>query len=282
MRAHPVRLLLTGIAGFIGSHIVEHVQAMTDWEIVRLASFRHRGDPLRIEPFDPARTTILHADLSAPISPRLVERIGPVDYIVHAAADSHVDRSIEEPRPFIENNVSSTITMLEYARLSRPKAFIQVSTDEVYGPAPEGHLSREWSPIVPSNPYAASKAAQEAIAISYWRTFGVPLVITNTMNNFGERQDSEKFIPMLIRRITRAERVTIHGTPERVGSRFYLHARNHADALLTILKGHAPCQWDGLTGRPDRYNVVGEEEIDNLEMARRVARIMDLPLQFDF
>lgn len=274
------RLLLTGIAGFIGSHIVEHIQANTDWEIVGLASFRHRGDPLRIEAFDSKRVSILHADLTAPVSRRLVETIGPVDFIINAAADSHVDRSITDPQPFIENNVSLAISMLEYARIAKPKAFIQVSTDEVYGPAAKDYFSKEWDPILPSNPYSASKAAQEAIAISYWRTYDVPVVITNTMNNFGERQDTEKYIPMLISRISQGEVVTVHGRPGEIGSRFYMHARNHADALLFILRTITPALYHSGHGRPDRFNVVGDREIDNLTLADMVAKILNKPLRY--
>jgi dTDP-glucose 4,6-dehydratase len=273
-----MRVLLTGIAGFIGAHIVEHIQANTDWDVIGLASFRHRGDSLRTEVFDPDRVTIHRADLTADLSHRLIERIGPVDYIINAAADSHVDRSIEEPRPFIENNVSLAITMLEYARLVRPRAFVQVSTDEVYGPAEDDTRHTEWSPIIPSNPYSASKAAQEAIAVSYWRTFDVPVVITNTMNNFGERQDAEKFIPQVVGKVARGETVTIHGAPGNIGSRFYLHARNHADALLHLLnippiRYPAPC--------PDRYNVVGDVELDNLTLAQMVAEIIGKPLRYE-
>jgi dTDP-glucose 4,6-dehydratase len=273
-------VLLTGIAGFAGSHIVEHLQANTDWQIIGLASFRHRGDALRTDPFDPSRTTILHADLTAPISDRLAERIGDIDLIINAAAESHVDRSISDPRPFIENNVAVAITMLEYARLARPRAFLQVSTDEVYGPAPAHYRSREWDAIVPSNPYAASKAAQEAIAISYWRTYGVPVVLTNTMNLIGERQDREKYVPSLIADIHAGRTVTVHGTPGNIGSRFYLHARNHADALL-FLSGRSPTMWDGEVGRPDRYNVVGEQEVDNLTLALLVADLLGRPLRYD-
>jgi dTDP-glucose 4,6-dehydratase len=274
------RLLLTGIAGFIGSHIVEHIQANTDWDIVGLATFRHRGDPLRVEAFDPKRISILHADLTAPLSHRLIETIGPIDYVINAAADSHVDRSIVEPQPFIENNVSLVISMLEYARIAKPRAFIQVSTDEVYGPAAKDYFAKEWDPIIPSNPYSASKAAQEAIAISYWRTYGVPVVITNTMNNFGERQDTEKYIPMLISRINRGEEVTVHGRQDEIGSRFYMHARNHADALLFLLNHILPVQHDEGYGRPDRYNVVGDREIDNLTLAQMVADILGKPLRY--
>lgn len=272
-------VLVTGIAGFIGSHTVEHLQEATDWRIVGLASFRHSGDPLRLDSFDFGRTEIHRCDLTAPISPRLADRIGPVDYIINMAAESHVDRSIIDPRPFIENNVSLAITMLDYARVVRPKAFIQISTDEVYGSAPPGTFHKEWSTLLPSNPYSASKAAQEAIAISYWRTFGVPVIITNTMNNFGERQDTEKFVPKVIKNVYNQESVTIHGREGYIGSRFYLHARNHADALLFILQNVIPEPYseDG-ADRPSRFNIVGEREINNLDLAHMIADVMKKPL----
>ena len=277
------RLLITGIAGFGGSHAMEHVLANTDWEIVGLASFRHRGDPLRLVNADPARVRVHYADLRSDLSPRLIDQIGHVDYIWHLAAESHVDRSIAEPRHFMENNVGATLTILEYARAVKPRAVIQVSTDEVYGPAPIGHDHVEWSPIIPSNPYSAAKAAQEAAAIAYWRTYGVPLVITNTMNLFGERQDPEKFIPMCISRVLAGQPVTVHGSEDRIGSRFYLHARNHADALLWLTRNRPPAEYEeGLTDRPDRYHVRGEREIDNLEMAQLIARLLGRPLRYEF
>ncbi len=110
--------------------------------------------------------------------------------------------------------------MLEYAREVQPRVFIQVSTDEVYGAAPPGYSHKEWDPVVPSNPYSASKAAQEAIAIAYWRTFGVPLVLTNTMNNFGERQHREKYLPIVVRNLLAGRQVPVHGSERgRAGSR---------------------------------------------------------------
>lgn len=277
------RVLLTGIAGFIGSHIVEHIQEKTDWEIAGVASFRHMGDALRTEAFDWSRVKLYSADLTAPISSRQADLIGPIDYIINAASESHVDRSIVEPRPFVENNVSLMVTMLEYAREVRPKAFIQISTDEVYGAAPAGHAHKEWETILPSNPYSASKAAQEALAISYWRTYDVPVVITNTMNNFGERQDTEKMVPMTIARTLAGEEVTVHGQPGQIGSRFYLHARNHADAVLHLLTTTTPTRFlTGEVDRPDRYNVVGNREIDNLELAEMIAAIIGKPLKYQF
>ena len=274
------RVLLTGIAGFVGSHIVEHLQAETDWEIVGLASFRHLGDPLRAEAFGP-RVQLFTADLTAPMSDRLVDLIGPIDFIINAAAESHVDRSITYPRHFIENNVSLAITMLEYARLVKPRSFVQISTDEVYGPAGPGTEFKEWSAIMPSNPYSASKAAQEAIAYSYWRTYDVPVVITNCMNMFGERQDAEKMVPLTIRAVHRGDVVPIHGTAEFIGSRSYLHARNHADALLHILRRPVHHFADG-NDRPLRFNISGNREMDNLAIAQLIAEIMGKPLFWQF
>lgn len=276
------RILITGSAGFVGSHLVEHLIKNTNWEIIGLDSFRHRGDSLRVSHLIADRYKIFTCDLATPISYRLMEKIGKVDYIVNMASDSHVDRSITDPVPFIQNNVNLALSMLEYAKIIQPSKFIQISTDEVYGPAPEGILHQEWSPILPSNPYAASKAAQEAIAISYWRTYGIPLIITNTMNMFGQRQDKEKFIPMLISRITKGEEVTIHGSQFYIGKRFYLHARNFADALLFLLKEHTPIFYEDTRNlmMPDRFNVVGELEMDNLALAQKVAAFLGKELKY--
>lgn len=284
------RVLITGAAGFVASHMVEHVLAKTDWHVIGLDSFRHRGDPVRIEShMDPKRYDVHFCDLSAPIGVRLMEKIGPVDFMVNVASDSHVERSIDDPVRFVNNNVNLSLNMLEYARwhmanVPTPlQSFIQISTDEVFGAAPLGMEYREWDRLLPSNPYAASKAAQEALTIAYWRTYGVPAVITNTMNIFGQRQDPEKFIPMVIGKIFREEEVTIHGSETSIGSRFYLHARNQADAILWILKNRDPIHYEdrpGGTVYPERFNVVGDIEMNNLEVAQMIARIMGRPLHY--
>lgn len=297
-----MRVLITGSAGFVASHMVEHFLENTDWDIVGLDSFRHRGDSLRVQSdMDPKRYTVHYCDLAAPISRRLAEKIGPVDFIVNVASLSHVETSIEDPRPFVENNVGLALSMLEYARhcggaklTSLPsatwgghplKAFVQISTDEVYGAAPNGVHYKEWDRLLPSNPYSASKAAQEALCIAYWRTYGVPVVITNTMNIVGERQDPEKFVPMLISRIHRGEEVVIHGSEDKIGSRFYLHARNQADAILWLLKNHEPSRYEETPSEIahlSRFNVVGDVEINNLDLAKLVAKIMKKPLHYKF
>jgi len=230
-----------------------------------------------------ARTRVIMHDLNAPISAQLMDQIGPVDYILNIASESHVDRSIDYPVPFVTNNTNLILNMLEYAREVKPNVFMQISTDEVYGAAEPGKNHAEWAPILPSNPYSASKAAQEAIAISYWRTYNVPIVITNTMNNFGEMQDTEKFIPMIMKRLLNGQKVGIHGNAERIGSRYYLHARNHADALLYIINNLPPTMYEDSDKvvYPSRYNVVGDTEVDNLEMAKLIARFMGKKLDYE-
>lgn len=285
------RLLLTGAGGAIGVHFIAHFMQNTDWEIVCIDSFRHKGTTDRIVRVCQdhkewlKRLHVFTHDLNAPMTRMLINEIGYIDYVINLASDSHVDRSIEDPVRFIQNNVNVALYMLEYARIAKPEFFIQFSTDEVYGPAPKGNSGHdEWAPIIPSNPYSASKAAQEAIAISYWRTYGVPVVITNTMNNFGEMQDPEKFPAMVQRKVARGEVVPVHFASKdgTIGSRFYLHSRNTADAILFILQETEPYEHQqGIIDRPDRYNIVGEQELNNLELATKIAKFMKKDLDYE-
>lgn len=287
------RVLLTGAGGFVGHHTLEHLLVETDWDVVCLDSFRHAGKTDRIaEVLDShneerSRVTVVTHDLVAPFSAQLAQKIGPLNAIISMASESHVDRSISDPVPFIKNNVDLVLNLLEFQREFNPDAvFLQVSTDEVYGPAPEGHNHAEWEPHLPSNPYSASKSAQEQIAFSYWRTFGVPLILTSTMNIIGERQDPEKYVPMLIGKILNKQKVTIHASPEgQPGSRFYLHARNQADALIFLLKTYIHhsemLKYRNGDTHPAKYNIVGEKEIDNLQLAQLVAIFVDEDLDYE-
>jgi dTDP-glucose 4,6-dehydratase len=278
-----MRILLTGAAGFVGSHVLRHLLVNTDAEIICPVTFRHKGTPRRIEQaiagsFEFAsRIDVLNLDLTAPVDTVTEAIIGPVDVIMNVASESHVDRSITHPGPFIENNVRLITNVLDYARRTKPRMVLHMSTDEVYGPAYGDHRHAEWETIAPSNPYSASKAAQEAVAFSYWRTYSVPVVITNTMNIIGELQDPEKFVPKTIRAIRDGQPVTVHVSPDRLpGSRFYLHARNLADAWLHLARTHEPQMYPDHT-LPSRFNIVGEREVDNVEMVRLIADAMDEP-----
>jgi len=299
------RILLTGASGFVGSHVLRHILTTTDWHVVCPVTFRHKGISDRLvtamEDQDQSRVTIVQTDLTAPISSVSAHKFGDINYILNVASESHVDRSIEEPAAFIQANVALITNILDYARtLENLEVFLQVSTDEVYGPARPGEAHREWiDNIKPSNPYSASKAAQEAVAYSYWRTYDVPLIISNTMNIIGETQDSEKFFPKTLKNVLAGTEMTIHAAPNGdIGSRFYLHARNQADGLLFLIKeftgeGSMPYVWeDTASGEveslryshggtvPPRYHIVGEREVDNLEMAQLIAQAAGKELKY--
>jgi dTDP-glucose 4,6-dehydratase len=279
------RLLLTGAGGFLGSHVLRHILHETEWDVVATDSFRHKGKTDRIiqavdDRMDLQRLEVITHDLAAPVSPQMAARIGDVDYIIAMASESHVDRSIDDPAGFIRNNVGVILSTLEYARQVNPAHVIVISTDEVYGPVTHGEAHKEWAPVLPSNPYAASKAAQEAIAISYWRTYGLPVTIVNCMNLIGEMQDREKYLPKVIATVRDGGTVPVHGRPGDIGTRHYLHARNLADALLFIFRNLPAARYPDAR-RPDRYNIAGPDRISNLELAAMVAEDTGKPLSYD-
>jgi dTDP-glucose 4,6-dehydratase len=284
-----MKVLLTGAGGFVGHHTLAHLLKTTDWDIVATDSFKHFGISARIRaifeelPSEVSRVKVITHDLATPIDSVTAREFGNPDVIINMASDSHVDRSITDPRPFVENNVALALTLLDYARtLPNLKTFIQIGTDEVYGPAPQEINHPEWSPQLPSNPYSASKSAQEAIAIAYWRTFDVPVILTNTMNIIGERQDVEKFIPLIISTLQQGKSVPVHALEKSgqwiSGSRFYLHARNQADALRFLITHFLdiPHRYSDGLERPERFNVRGETEVTNDEMVMLIAKFLGI------
>lgn len=281
-----MRVLLTGIGGAIGVHVMAHIMLNTDWRIVGLDSFHHKGYRDRLEvmfadhPDWRARVTVLQHDLVCPISPELSESIGDIDYILHLAALSDVFFSVENPVYVIKNNIESTLTMLEYATHHEHTAFVYFSTDEVYGPTTKDGAHAEWDCHRPSNAYSASKAASEDICYSYWRAGKVKLVITNTMNNFGQMQGSSKYPVIIQQKLDKGEQLTVHGNAEEIGTRYYIHSRNAADALLFILQLPSYAHQLGMIDDPDRYHIVGDEQLDNLQLAQRIAELMGKELKY--
>lgn len=282
-----MRVLLTGGAGFVGHHVVEHFLKNTDWDLVvmdRLSYASNGLDRLRdIEAFDDKRVLTLTADFSKPVGEGLGQEIGNVDIIIHLGANSHVDDSIKNPVKFVDDNVMGTVQMLEFARtLPDLKKFIYFGTDEVYGSAPEGTYYREGDRFNPGNPYSASKAAAECFCYAYSNTYNLPIQITNTMNVIGERQHSEKFVPMIIRKVIDGETVDIHSNSDRTkaGSRFYIHARNVADALFYIISNTEETL-DNYDSGKGKYNIVGELELDNLELAKLIAKHIGKELKYE-
>lgn len=279
-----MKVLLTGIGGAIGVHLASYILEKTDWDIIGIDSFNHLGYFDRITTLiEPTpRLEVIRHDLTAPLTERQIKSLGKIDYIINLASLSDVQGSIDDPVPFIRNNTELMLTMLELARVIKPKVFLQFSTDEVYGSAEidEGHP--EWDTILPSNPYSASKACQEAIAIAYWRSYGVPVVITNTMNNFGETQGATKYPAMVQSKVEKGERVTVHAASDgTIGTRYYIHSRNTADAVLFILKKKPREHQPGEIDRPHRYNIVGDKQLDNLELAQTIADLMDKDLDYE-
>jgi len=271
------KVLISGGAGFFGHHLVEHLLKNTPWDVVvvdklNYASFGY--DRLRdIKVYDSERVHTVNHDFTLPPSQGLIRECLECDYFVHLAAETHVDNSIKDPYPFILSNTLGTYHAYLLASLIGVEKFIYFSTDEEYGPAPEGVFFKEDSPLNPSNPYAASKAGGWALINSFINTYDFPALISRSMNLFGERQHPEKFIPMVIKKILGDETITIHAdsTLTAPGSRVYLHCRNASAAVLYLLR-------HGETG--EIYNVVGDKEIDNLQMAQMIASIIGKPLKY--
>jgi len=275
-----MKIIITGGCGFIGHHFVEHVFKNTDWDIVifdKLSYASNGFERLRdTDTLNNNRIKVFTNDLVNPLPEGIIKEIGQdVDYIVHMAAETHVDNSIKDPQLFIHNNIYSTLNMLEYAKkISNLKMFFYFSTDEVFGPALGETLYKEWDRHKPTNPYSASKSAAEQICVSYENTYKIPLMIVNVMNAFGERQHVEKFIPLCIKKMINNEKIYIHSYPDKKtsGTRFYIHARNIAAAVLFLIK-------NGEIG--EKYNISGEREVSNLEMAQMIAKFMNKELDYE-
>jgi dTDP-glucose 4,6-dehydratase len=269
------RVLLTGGGGFLGSHVLRCILEQTDWHVDVVDSFNPatKGDRRRL-PVDGrgipklnGRWDVMTWNLTKPL-------YRPVSYdcIINVASGSHIPRSIADPRPFIENNVALMLSILEHARAMKPVKILHVSTSEVYGPTPGTYDFQPGDRHYPTNPYAASKAAQEDIAIAYRETYGLSITLVGTMNIIGEMQDREKFVPTVIRKIRDGETVQIHTGPGGPVSRYYIHAACIADALLWLIDK---------PNDPSHFHVVGEREVSALELATGIAECMGRELHVE-
>jgi|TARA_B110000263_G_scaffold31276_1_gene23686 dTDP-glucose 4,6-dehydratase len=289
------KILITGGAGFIAHHLIYHILKTTNWEIISLDRLDYSGNLNRLDNIlssltekDRARVKIVFHDLKSELNPWISKEIGEVNIILHLAAGSHVDRSIEFPIEFVMDNVVGTANILEYARYINNKSsqfekFVYFSTDEVFGPAPDGINYKENDRYNSTNPYSASKAGGEELAVAYENTYNLPVIITHTMNVFGERQHPEKFIPMCIKKIRDGETVTIHSDKSKkiAGSRHYIHAEDVSEAILFLLNTKIKPEVDWGGAKCSKFNIVGAEELTNLELAEIIAKSQNKKLHYE-
>lgn len=293
----PKRVLITGGAGFIGHHVVEYFLRYTNYNMVCLDRLDYSGNLNRLHEMIKdgggdanGRVKFVYHDLKAELNGYTKKQIGKVDYIIHMAAQSHVDRSIEFPLEFVADNVVGTANILNYAReIEDLKMFIYFSTDEIFGPAPMGVNYTEYARYNSTNPYSATKAAAEELTVAFHNTYGIPCIITHTMNVFGRRQHPEKFIPSTIRNVLKGKMVTIHSDPTKTipGSRYYIYADYVADALDFLMRSDPNVIMSQKTedeygaAKIQKYNIVGNRELNNLELAEMIAGFVGKPLKYN-
>jgi dTDP-glucose 4,6-dehydratase len=258
------RVLVTGAFGFIGSYLTKMILSETDWSVIGTGRNTNQRNMQRLEGYEKhPRLTIIYKDLALD---DISELFREVDFVFHTAAKTFVDHSIIAPYPFIESNIVGTYKMLEEARKSKTlKRYFQISTDEVYGAILDGAY-REDSRLNPTNPYAATKAAGDMLVVSYNNTYGLDTIITRTENNYGPFQNPEKAIPTFVRKALADQPLPVYGDGKH--RRMWLHVSDHCRALLHLAK-------HGKSG--EIYHIAGEQELENLELAKTILRILSKP-----
>jgi dTDP-glucose 4,6-dehydratase len=269
-----MKILVTGGAGFIGSAVIRRIVAHTDWTVANVDKLTYAGN---LDSLGPALASNRHRhhnfDICDAAAVDAVFAAEQPDAVLHLAAESHVDRSIDGAAPFIQTNVVGTWTMLEGAlaywrRLDGAARqrfrFQHISTDEVFGSLGATGKFSETTPYAPNSPYAASKAASDHLVRAWHHTHGLPTLATNCSNNYGPYHFPEKLIPLTIIRALRGQRLPVYGKGENV--RDWLHVEDHAEALTLVLR----------KGRPgETYNVGGDSERKNIDVVRAICHLLD-------
>ena len=268
-------ILVTGGAGFIGSNFIRHALSVRkDWVIINLDACTYAGNPANLDGLTPdlvVRYHFVHGDVTD--GPLLEQLFSEHEFggVVHFAAESHVDRSIVGPDVFVETNVTGTFRLLEASRRNlekKPKTnafrFLHVSTDEVYGSlGPEGYFTEE-TPYDPSSPYSASKASSDHFVKAYYRTYGLPTLITNCSNNYGPYQFPEKLIPLMILNVIEEKPLPVYGDGRNI--RDWLYVIDHCNAIIKVLE----------EGRPgETYNIGGGAERENIQIVHLLCDLLD-------
>jgi len=261
-----MKILVTGGLGFIGSNFIRFIlSGDRDVRIINLDKMSYGSNPKNLKEYenDP-RYEFVKGDI---IDYNLVEKlVKNVDIVVNIAAETHVDRSITNPREFLESNTIGVFNLLEAVRkVNRKVRFIQVSTDEVYGDILEGSF-KENDRLMPSNPYSASKAAADMFCLAYHRTYGLDIIVTRCTNNFGPYQFPEKLIPKTIIRASLNLKVPVYGSGRNI--RDWIYVLDHCDALMKVL-------FHGKSG--EIYNISAGNEFQNIQIVKKILEIMDKP-----
>jgi dTDP-glucose 4,6-dehydratase len=256
------KIVVTGGAGFIGSHFVDLLLQQTDSEVLTIDALTYAGSLKNLP--DHPRHRFVQADITDVQA--MHQLLSGVDAVVNFAAESHVDRSISNPARFIETNVLGTQILLDAARVNNVRRFVQISTDEVYGELGESGMFTEDTPLSPSSPYSASKAAGDLLVLAWARTYHMDALITRCSNNYGPRQYPEKLIPVVIQAALQNKPVPVYGKGQNV--RDWIHVRDHCKGVLAALK-------HGQAGRV--YNFGGRCEKRNLELVQALLKAMGKP-----
>jgi dTDP-glucose 4,6-dehydratase len=256
-----MKVFVTGGAGFIGSNFVAHILGVSEeYSVVNYDKLTYAGNLANLDSVaNNPRYSFSKGDICD--APGVAAAMAGCQTVIHFAAASHVDRSIYDPTPVIETNVTGTFVLLEVSRQLNIEKFVHVSTDEVYGELPPGTFAAENSRLQPSSPYSASKASADLIVGSYVRTFGFPAVIARASNNYGPFQFPEKFLPLMITSALEEKPLPIYGDGKQ--ERDWLHVKDHCSGILAVFER-------GRSG--EVYNLGGLDVVENLTMARRVLR----------
>jgi dTDP-glucose 4,6-dehydratase len=262
-----MRLLVTGGAGFIGTNFVKYtLRKYPGYQILNLDKLTYAGNLENLQDLEQEpRHRFVRSDICDAVAVDELVREG-VDAVVNFAAETHVDRSIEEPNAFIITNVLGTQTLLEAVRKYRVKRYVQVSTDEVYGSLGPADYFHETTPVNPSSPYSASKAAADLLVQAYFSTYKLPVLVTRCSNNYGPYQFPEKLIPLLISNALNNLPLPLYGDGLHV--RDWLYVEDHCRAIDLVLH-------DGVEG--EVYNIGGNDERQNLEVARTILKLLHRP-----
>lgn len=259
-------MLVTGGCGFIGSNFIRHMLARYPYNIINLDKLTYAGNPENLQDIEKdSRYTFVKGDIAEVSDLERVFEL-PIKMIINFAAESHVDRSIIDPDTFIRTNINGTFQLLEMAKKKGVERFVQISTDEVYGSLGKEGKFREDTPLSPNSPYSASKTSADVLAMSYYKTYGMPILITRCSNNYGPYQFPEKLIPLMITNALHDIELPVYG--DGLNIRDWIHVQDHCEAIDVVLHKGVP---------GNVYNIGGENERTNIEIVKTILKALGKP-----